>query len=105
MIDVVCDQNPLAVGEHRKVQVSGNGPFSVKIGHFVTDPAPLGLHEQSNHTVQSDEAFELKADTEFWTQRKGGIQVDITDAKGARRRLHFNIQPTPRPLSNNLTRA
>ena len=105
MIDVVCDQNPLALGEHRKVQLSGDGPFSVKIECFVTDPAPSGLHEQASHTVEADQTFELKADAEFWAQRKGSLQVAITDAKGARRRLHFNVQPAQRSLSNNLARA
>ena len=105
MIDIVCDLNPLIVGKTRKVQVSGDGPFTVKVANFVTDPEPSGLHEQFDHTVQQDESFEVSADEEFWKSRKGCLQIDITDAKGRRRRLHFNIQPAPRGLSCGVARA
>lgn len=98
MIDVVCAHNPLAVGENRILRLAGNGPFAVKIGCFVTDPPPLGLREQTTQTVEANGSFEVKADQEFWTQHKGGLQVDIEDATGARRRVHFNVQPPVRSL-------
>ena len=105
MIDVVCDYSPLSIGELRKVQLSGNGPFAVKVGHFVTDPPPLGLHDRSSHNVPSDETFEVSADEDFWQHRKGGLQIDITDAKGAKRRVHFNVQKATKGLSSSVTRA
>ena len=95
----------MSVGESRILQVAGNGPFTVKVGFFVTDPAPVGLNEQTTLTVDSYQDFEVKADEEFWSQRKGGVQIDIVDAKGAKRRVHFNIQPASRSLSSAVVRV
>jgi hypothetical protein len=105
MIDVVCSLNPLSVGESRTLQVSGNGPFTVKVGCFVTDPSPLGLQDYSSQTVEAHESFQVKADADFWNTHKGGLQIDITDATGARRRLHFNVQAAARSFSKGLVRA
>ena len=80
MIDVICAHDPMSVGESRILQVAGNGPFTVKVGFFVTDPAPVGLNEQTTLTVDSYQDFEVKADEEFWSQRKGGVQIDIVEA-------------------------
>ena len=105
MIDVICAHGPMSVGESRVLQVAGDGPFTVKVGFFVTEPAPLGLQEHATQTVEAYEDFKVTADTDFWSQRKGGIQIDLVDAKGAKRRVHFNIQPAARSLTSGIVRA
>ena len=104
MIDVICALDPMAVGESRVLQVAGNGPFTVKVGYFVTEP-PTGLQEHSTLTVESYQDFAVTADEDFWSHRKGGLQIDITDAKGAKRRVHFNLQPAARTLTGGVVRA
>lgn len=105
MIDVICAHDPMSVGETRILQVAGNGPFTVRVGFFVTDPAPVGLHEQETLSVESYEDFKVTAGEEFWGQRKGGIQIDLTDAKGGKRRVHFNVQPATRGLTSAVVRV
>lgn len=102
MIDVVCDHSPLAVGETRVLHISGNGPFTVKVGFFVTDPPPLGIQEHSSDTVQNGQPFEIKALEEFWSKHKGSLQVDVIDATGSRRRLHFNVQPASKSFAGGV---
>ena len=104
MIDVICAHDPMSVGETRVLQVAGNAPFTVRVGYFVTDPAQ-GLQEHETLTVDSYQDFNVTADADFWAQRKGGLQVDITDAKGGKRRVHFNVQPASRGLTSAVVRV
>jgi hypothetical protein len=107
-MDVDCAVDPIEVGETRILRVSGKAPFSVTIGRFVTDPPPLGLRPQLEASVESlgsSEAFEIRADPQFWSQHRGALQIDITDAGGARRRVHINVRPMSRGAMAGLSRA
>lgn len=106
-MDVDCTVDPMDVGETRILRVSGKAPFSVTIGRFVTDPPPLGLRPQLESSVEAlgqQEAFEVRADPQFWSQHSGALQIDIADAGGAKRRVHINVRPMSRSASS-LSRA
>lgn len=108
MIDVDCDQTPLAVGETRVLRVSGDAPFTVSVGRFVSDRRPLGLQaelETPSRTIADSEPLAITADEEFWSSHQGGLQIDIADAVGSRRRLHINVRPRSKGLGPVVSRA
>ncbi len=108
MIDVDCDQTPLAVGETRVLRVTGDAPFTVCVGRFVSDRRPLGLQpepESAPRTIGSDEPLPITADEDFWSDHQGGLQIDITDAHGSRRRLHINVRPRSKGFGPVMVRA
>jgi len=108
MIDIDCALGPLEIGETRLLRISGDGPFEVRIGYFVSDPPPLGLQPgptPGSQTVAQGEAVGITADPEFWSKHRGGLQIDIEDASGARRRLHINVRPASRNHLAGIVRA
>ena len=108
MIDVDCDQTPLAVGETRVLRITGDAPFTVRVGRFVSDRHPVGLQQEPEspaRTIGADEPLPITADEEFWSDHQGGLQIDITDAQGSRRRLHINVRPRSKGLGHVMVRA
>jgi hypothetical protein len=101
MIDVDCDQTPLTVGETRMLRVTGDAPFAVSISPFVSDrrsmPFQSGLDTVSK-SIEDGEPMEITADEGFWSSHQGGLQIDIADAVGSRRRLHINVRPKSKGL-------
>jgi|GEM_PF-3035612 len=108
MIDVDCDQTPLAVGETRILRVTGDAPFTISVGRFVSDRRPLGLQpelETATRSIGDNEPLPITADEDFWSTHQGGLQIDIADAVGSRRRLHINVRPKSKGLGPVMVRA
>ena len=102
MIDIDFQPNPMELGETRVLRVvSGTAPYNVHVSCFVSTPECLGVHPwktASEMRVSNDEPFEIKADENFWANKKGGFQIEVADASRQRRLIHINVRPRANPF-------
>ncbi len=94
MIDLDFATGPMELGETRILRASGDAPFNITISCFVSDPPPRGFRpcEQcAVHTLAENQALKIVADETFWSDKTGGLLIDISDSVGVRHHVRIAI--------------